>query len=632
MKITIRAVIIGLVWVIAQTMITPYNNLYLGGSRLAGSHFPLGAMIVLLLMTFVVNTILKRLKPGWELGPGELLVIWIMVVVTSGIPGLGLGQFLYQRLVAPVYFASPENDWENILHPYLPRWIIVWDKYAVDDFYKGSPFGGVPWRAWLKPLAVWTTFILVFYFVNICLSAILRKQWVEREKFTFPLVQIPVEMVGTQGSSPTSFFKNRIVILGIAISCALHLVNGLNRYFPNVPEIPTVFRIFQGFTEKPWVTLRHWPEVRIVIYPSVIAITYLLTLEVSFSLWFFFLLFKVQYIIMNALGLHIDPWTSASRQVMGGFIVFTVAVIWTSRAHLKDMFHKTFARKSDVDDSQEPLPYSVSLLGFLGGIILLVALCNIAGMAIWVAVTFLAATFVIIICMTWMVVNGGLLVVQAPLFPSKYMEMTLGTRLMGSRSLTILSFQRIFLRDWSEILMPSIMHGFKIPDHVRLNQRKLLAVIAISIVAAIGVSHYASLNLIYSKGGSNLDIGWTWPLQWTADRIQWPAETNWPEVYSMIGGAVATFFILLMRRRFLWWSLHPIGYLLGATYSPFLLWSSIFFGWLIKYLVLKLGDIKTYRALRPFLIGVIVGEYAVIGIWTIIGMFTGVGYYALPAW
>ncbi len=51
---------------------------------------------------------------------------------------------------------------------------------------------------------------------------------------------------------------------------------------------------------------------------------------------------------------------------------------------------------------------------------------------------------------------------------------------------------------------------------------------------------------------------------------------------------------------------------------------------LIKYLALKFGDIKAYRAIRPFFMGVVVGEYAMIGIWTILGMFTGVGYYALP--
>ena len=172
------------------------------------------------------------------------------------------------------------------------------------------------------------------------------------------------------------------------------------------------------------MTLNQWPAVRIVIYPSVIGITYLLTLEVSFSLWFFFLLFKVQYIIMNVLGLRISPWASTGRQVMGGYVVFAVVVFWASRVHLKNIFLKTFTRGSNVDDSQEPLPYRVALLGLLGGIILLVILCNIAGMTTWVAISVIVAVFVITIGLTWMVVNGGLLLVQAPIFPSDYLEVT----------------------------------------------------------------------------------------------------------------------------------------------------------------------------------------------------------------
>ena len=635
MKITLRAFIIGIVWVIVQTMIIPYNSVYIRGSKLAGNHFPAGAMIVLLFMTFVVNAILRKVKLGSELGPGELLTVWIMLVAASSMPSVGFGRLLFPCLVAPIYFASPENDWDNILHQYIPKWLIVRDKIAIDDFYEGSFGGSVPWGAWLGPLALWSVFGFLIFFVMICLAVILRKQWIEREKFTFPLVQIPVEVVGTQGASPTAFFKNRIVILGAAIPFVLHLINGLHRYLPNVPAIPTVFNVYEAFTEKPWITLRWWPAVRIMIYPSVIAITYLLTLEVSLSLWLFFLLFKLQYIIMDVLGWRINPWVSASRQVMGGFLVFTVTVFWASRAHLKDILLKTFTRRSNVDDSQEPLSYPAALLGAVGGFILLVILCSIAGVTTWVAVGVLAAVFVITIPLTWMVVNGGLLLIQAPLFPSEYLEVPLGTLAIGARSLTLLSFQRAFLRNWGELLMPSIMHGLKIPDYVKLNQRKLLAVMIISIVVAICFTHYASLSLIYSKGALSLHEG-TYvraPIgyfQHMANRIQWPLGTVWSEVYSAIAGAVVTFFLLFMRRRFIWWPLHPIGYLLGATYPPYFLWSSIFFGWLIKYFVLKFGDIRKYRSMRPFFMGVVVGEYVIIGIWTILGMFTGVGYYALP--
>ena len=99
--------------------------------------------------------------------------------------------------------------------------------------------------------------------------------------------------------------------------------------------------------------------MRIAIFFSVVGITALLTLEVSFSLWFFFLFFKLQYIIMNALGWGISPWVSCSRQIMGGHIIFAPAVFWVAREHIADVWRKTVSAHSTVDDTDEPLPYRV---------------------------------------------------------------------------------------------------------------------------------------------------------------------------------------------------------------------------------------------------------------------------------
>ena len=165
--------------------------------------------------------------------------------------------------------------------------------------------------------------------------------------------------------------------------------------------------------------------MRFVIYFSVIGIASLLTLEVSFSLWFFYLFFKLQYIIMNAIGLSIGPWISCSRQVMGGYLVFVPAVFWIGREHIIAVFRKTFglghARTSHatvegqpIDDSNEPVSYRVALLGFLLGFMVLVVFLVVVGVTTWVAVVTLLSIFVTSIVLSWMVVNGGLLLVQAP--------------------------------------------------------------------------------------------------------------------------------------------------------------------------------------------------------------------------
>ena len=99
----------------------------------------------------------------------------------------------------------------------------------------------------------------------------------------------------------------------------------------------------------------------------------------------------------------------------------------------------------------------------------------------------------------------------------------------------------------------------------------------------------------------------------------------------MIGGAGFTLLLLWVRHHFIWCSLHPIGYLLGATYPPFHLWFSVFVGWLVKYCVLKFSGPAGNNKLRVVCLGLILGEYLMVGLWVIIGLFTKIGYFALPS-
>ena len=651
-RIRFPAILVGLLLIGVMCAITPYNNYFLQNTKIAGNHLPVGSIFGLLILVFLVNVPLRKLMRNgrFTFSALELTVVWMMLIVAVGIPSMGLLQFLLPSLVALQYFATTENDWSETLHPHVPEWLVITEPHAVTDFYEGiAPGESVPWMLWLKPLLIWGLFVLVFYFTTLCLSTILRKQWVERERFSFPLIQIPIQLAAepARGTLLNTFFKSRLLWAGMALPVVLHLINGLHAHFPNVPEIPLIYNIYTVFTEKPWHTLGWWPALRFVIYFSVIGIASLLTLEVSFSLWFFYLFFKFQYIVMNAMGLSIGPWISCSRQVMGGYLVFVPAVFWMGREHIAAIFRKTFGMQSArtspmtsegqlIDDSNEPVSYRVALLGFLLGFVALVVFLVVAGITTWVAVVTLLSIFITSVVLSWMVVNGGLLLVQAPFFPSEYIDITLGSNALGHKSLAILSLQRTFLRDWGEFMMPNFLHSFKAADEVKLVRRRVVPILGIAIVVALLVSVYASLTLIYGKGALFLQ-SWSFVVaprnyfQRMSSLIQFPIETKWDEVYSMIAGAGFTGFMLWMRQNFVWWSLHPIGYLLGATYPPFHLWSSILIGWFIKYMALKFGGATTYRKIRPVAFGLIFGEYVMVGLWMIVGFFTGIGYFALPS-
>jgi hypothetical protein len=89
-------------------------------------------------------------------------------------------------------------------------------------------------------------------------------------------------------------------------------------------------------------------------------------------------------------------------------------------------------------------------------------------------------------------------------------------------------------------------------------------------------------------------------------------------------------FLLFMRYRFLWWPLHPLGYICGVTWAPFHLWFSVLAGWTIKVCILQFGGFGAYRRYRPFFLGLIIGEYFMAAFWIFIAIFTGVGYWGLP--
>lgn len=84
-------------------------------------------------------------------------------------------------------------------------------------------------------------------------------------------------------------------------------------------------------------------------------------------------------------------------------------------------------------------------------------------------------------------------------------------------------------------------------------------------------------------------------------------------------GFIWVFIMMFMRMRFLWWPFHPAGYALAISYAMEYYWFAFFVSWLIKWILLKFGGLKTHRKGLPFFMGLILGDYTMGSIWSIIG-------------
>jgi hypothetical protein len=172
--VTARAIGIGIVFALFFAALTPYNDIKIGATMIAGNQFPVGALFVALLLVGV-NALLRGFKKSaLTFAPGELLTVWILILVPSGIPSGGMMRFLIPHIVAPHYHSNAVNGWEGKVWADAPGYLKIQDPAAVLAFYEGYPRGQehVPWAAWLVPLGSWLVLMSLFLVASFCVASL----------------------------------------------------------------------------------------------------------------------------------------------------------------------------------------------------------------------------------------------------------------------------------------------------------------------------------------------------------------------------------------------------------------------------------------------------------------------------
>ena len=619
----LRAFWLGITIVVIQSAAAPYNNYVVQGPSFGGNHFPTISIFILAILT-AFNRFSHQIQPGLQLKPTELAAIWVMSLVTAGIPSKGVWRNLLPMMVSHSYFSTPENQWQPLFSQWLSPWLVVKEHKTAVDFFEMADLP-VPWSAWMKPLIFWTLFILVLYFTITCLCRLLYWRWVNEERLLFPLMQLPVGMVNTP------IFNNQLMWLGFSLPVAVYLFNGLNKHFPSVPAIPLTFDIYPYFTEKPWSAMASWPQARFMLLFSIVGIGYLVPTEISLSIWFFYVFYKLQQIAVKGFEL---PIPHSSSQAMGSVLVIALYILWKAKGRIKSAVLGLVVPER-FGGEQSSLKADYVFWGFIIGTAILVLQLSSLEAAAQVSLMILVFYFLVSTVLTWMVVQGGLLRVQAPFYPSEYLEHSLGIRITGYKNLAILMVpQHALMRDWWEVPMPHIMHALRMPDLIKTDRGRFIWLVVAAIIIRLGVSCYASLSLIYKEGGLNLGYGGVWtsrqPYKRIASFLLHPSSPNRAYSIGIFIGSLVTWIMLFLRSTFLWWPLHPIGYALGASHSPYTIWSSFLLAWVIKFTLLRTADIGIYRRWQPFFFGLVLGEYSMAGFWMIISIVTQVGYNFFP--
>lgn len=635
-----RALIVGLLTVGMLCVAIPYTDGFMFASELGGNHFPVGPAFLLLVFVLPLAWLGGRLSDRLALTPQDSLVVTGMMLVAAGIPTFGLALYLFPIMTGPAYMATPENKWQETFFEYIPSWMAPEpDSTAVRWFYDGlPPHASIPWDQWATPLVAWTILTLGFYLAMFCLGSIVRRQWIERENLIFPLAQLPLEMAmpGRHGISAVPFFRNKLLWIGFALPFVIHNLNALNAYYPGVPLLKLQGITFlSGLTGRPWSFLRS----PIYLHFSVIGFAYFLTTEISLSLWLCWWFGRIQHVAFDALGRQAVLARTEDNQYQGAFLVYVAYGLWVARGHLREMWARMTGRAAPVpSDRPEALPESVALwgLGVAGAIV--VTWLNVAGMSLVVAVL----TYVIFLVICWgmarLVVESGILFAKAvQMRPSLVLTGLAGSAAFTPATLTILSFtEYVYMYDLKSFLMPQIMHGLKMADEAHIDRRKMYLALGIAVGAAILVSYWASLAVAYAKGAHAMHAwfflsGPRGNAELLKSMIVNETGVQADRLIALGAGAAICAGLIRMRQLFLWFPLHPIGYVVGTGYEASRMWLPFLIGWAAKALVTRYGSITLYRSLQVPFLGLVLGEYSAAGLWLIIDAVLGVtGHRVFP--
>ena len=634
-RLTIRSVLIGLIlipvncfWIIQfefnrwsfPTYLVPYYN-----------------VIFCLVLLVGVSILIKRISPAWALTPSELLVSYLMMCMASSICSHNMMEILVTSMGHAFWFSTPENEWQNLILPHLPSWLTVSDKISLLGYYEGETtlYHWTHVRPWIEPFIWWLLFTMALLGIMLCINVVLRKQWIETEKLTYPIIQLPLSIMDPK----LHLLRNRSLWLGFSITGGLTLVNGLAILYPVLPSIPLkrILNLHRLLTDRPWNAIGWTP---VTVHPHLIGLGFLMPIDLLFSAWFFYWVLKAQRIFSSDVGLQGLPnFPYAKEQSFGAYIAIILAVLWAGRHHFQQVGLSLFRSDKDQPDIAGGISNRAAVIGIILGFVFLCFFSVQAGMGIWLSVAFFFLYYLLSTAITRMRAELGFPIHDAhyPLGPDHIAIIAQGTRRLGPKNLAVLALYHWFNRTYASHPMPHQLEGFKMSDQLRIStprvSRNLIWILMLAIFTSVVSTFWLILDSFYRRGSASGFYTWwgsggfgretfRWLESWLLHRTE-------PDLFAI--GAVSVGFLLsigmmFLRLHFLWWPFHPLGYAISSSWGIHV-WSSFLISWIVKLIVLRYGGLRSYRQTVPFFLGIILGEYMVGSVWNLVSIIFNIPTY-----
>jgi hypothetical protein len=651
--ISLRAILLGIFGIVLICGFTPYNDHALNNTFLVGNNLPLGVVMIVFATSVLINAPLSRFAPRYAITSGEMVVAFSMMLVSCGLPSSGLMRYFPASLTGPVYFSRNDAAFREIFEQLaLPHWLMPsfqgqsvrdWmnDPVAEGFHQRWTGPGPIPFAAWVRPALTWGVFIFAVYGAMICLVTIVRRQWFENERLPFPLAQIQLALV--EQPPPGRFFNSilscRTFWLAFGAVLLLHTYNGLWNYFPRyIARIPLGYSIHDVLSELPWSYLDSKIKDNIVFF-TVLGVAYFLPGPISFSLWFFYILFNLHRLW---LGISTGDPINQGRfdDHFGGIIAYVLMILFIGRHHFRIVIAQAFRGERDDEPREIFMPYSLAFWGFAGCALVMCVWLMLAGMNLFGAVVTVVLMITLLLIITRVIAETGFIHGQLQASMVKPWGLMIAAGVKQPVPMETYYIGRLLQSVWydfREVVPVYTSHAMKVMDGLHVPTRRstgvkiiglLLGSLLLGYVVSFGSMLWMEYTFEQARNETHEPVNY-WgsrdnPQQQVMDPTVSYAQGQYQVTHSVAGhlgfGFVFTSLLAFLRLRYPWWPLHPVGFLMVPTFGAAHLWFSIMLGWLARALILRFGGAKFYLDAKPFFIGLIVGESIAAGGWLIVGI------------
>ncbi len=580
-------------------------------------------------------------------------ILWAMLSST-----LALGWTAYHTFFGTAWVTtwSWTGDWfipytEGILEWMGPMHL------ANPEYAEQMLTGGVsvPWNAWATPFAFYYCLGLMIFLLQISIATILRRQFVDVEKLTFPYAVGAVQVAEALRPDTEDRGSKRILLIGIVLGILLEIgaVQGA---------------IWEGAGWSWWdywgttnYTIPGLPNsaIKLMVIPYLVALNFLSPVSVLLSV---VVIGFVWWDILPAIwvGLDLAPllstdpgwnpdwqyyeslgWPAMAAPFMyGGIMALGLTYVFFTRKSWTLSFKAFLSRISGGEEPElaKGENYAFAWAGLLVSAIVLMGIYTVVGWAAYVTplvifeliLFFIAAVRMRGEFTTWPGIwwenhgsSNGLFIPLIPTFPGGWGS---GANIRG------MWFNGHvhggLIQDAANgPTIGAVMESYKMGSVYEVPKRYILVGVSIGLVLAYLVGLLTTAQVVYSVGINNMGFNWDgmgldqlniWFTTGTSDPTYGPSTYNFLPDFVPIERAFANFFagailvvlLTVLRSVFAWVPLHPLGLIIGVSQNMYWNYFMVLVAFVLKLAVVRIGGARTYQRVGvPLAIGVVFGSF-----------------------